>query len=133
MRLQFAQHHVAVSHRQRPAATIAGRAGVGAGAFRPDLKAAVAVEQDRPAAGRDGVNVHHWRAHPDACDLGLKAALIGSGIVADIGGGAAHVEADQAVMARKLSGLDHADDTACRAGKDRVLALKQTRIGQPAI
>jgi hypothetical protein len=45
-RLDLAQQHVGVGHRQRAAAAVAGRAGVGAGAFRPDAQAR-AVERSR--------------------------------------------------------------------------------------
>jgi hypothetical protein len=36
--VQLAQHDVAVGHGQRPAAAVAGRAGIGAGAFGADLE-----------------------------------------------------------------------------------------------
>ena len=132
-RLQLAKHDVAVRHRQRPAAPVAGRAGIGAGAVRTDLKATVLEEEDRPAARRDRVNVHHRRAHPDARDLGLERPLIGARIMANVGGGAAHVEADQLVIAGQFAGLHHADHAPSRAGQNRVLALKQLGVGQPAI
>ncbi len=133
LRLQLAQHDVGVRDRQRPAAAIAGGAGVRPGAVGADLEAAVAEMQDRAAAGRDRVDVHHRRAHPHARHLGLEAALVLAGEVADIGAGAAHVEADQPVMARELAGLDHADDTAGGAGEDGILALEEARIGQAAV
>ena len=50
----------------------------------------------------------------------------------DVGRGAAHVEADQAVEAGLLSGLRHADHAAGRAGQDGVLALEQFGGGQTA-
>ena len=131
--LDLAQHHVAVGHRQRAAAAIAGRAGVGAGAFGADLHPALRVGQDRAAACRDGMDAHHRRAHPHARDLGLEGPLIGACVVADIGRGPAHVEADQLVEAGGLGGAHHADDAAGGAREDRVLALEQRSVGQAAI
>jgi hypothetical protein len=47
-RLQLAEHDVAVGHRQRTAAAIAGGAGIGAGAFGADLEAAIAKNRIDP-------------------------------------------------------------------------------------
>ena len=53
--------------------------------------------------------------------------------MADIGRGAAHVEADQPVKARRLAGFDHADDAAGRTRQNGILALKEPCVGQPAV
>ena len=42
---------------------------------------------------------------------------------------AAHIEADQPIIARLLCRFDHADDATCGAGQDRILALKEPRVG----
>ena len=89
--------------------------------------------QDGAAACGDGVDVEHGRAHPHAGDLGLEGALIAAGIVGDVGGGAAHVEADNALEACRPGGLDRADNAARRPGQYGVLALEAARIHQPAI
>jgi hypothetical protein len=54
----------------------------------------------------------------------LEGALVVAVAMGDIGRGAAHVEADDLVEARKPCRLDHADDAAGRAGQDRILALE---------
>jgi hypothetical protein len=51
--------------------------------------------------------------------------------MANVGGGAAHVEADDLIKAGHLGGLDGADHAACRAGQDRVLALEQSAAVSP--
>ena len=89
--------------------------------------------QDRPAAGGHGVDIQHRRAHAHAGDLGLEGALIAAGIVRDIGGGAAHVEADNALEAGSPRRLDRADNAARRPREDGVLSLEAARVHQPAI
>jgi hypothetical protein len=72
VRLDLAEHHVGIGDRQRPAAAVAGRARVGAGALGPDAKARAVEMQDRAAAGGHRVDAHHRRAHAHAGDLGLE-------------------------------------------------------------
>ena len=132
-RLQPAEHHVAVGHRERPAAAVAGGTGIGAGALGADLEPAVAEGEDRAATGRHRMDVHHRRAHPHPGDLGLEAALIGAGVMAHVRAGAAHVEADEPLVPGRLGRAYHADDPARRPRQDRVLALEQVRVGEPAV
>ena len=131
-RVELADHHVAVGHRQRTAAAIGRGAGIGAGRLRPDAKARAVERADRAAAGRDRVDAHHRRAQPHARDLGHERALVLAGPVRDVGGRAAHVEADDPVEARLPRHLDRADDAARGSGQDRVLALEEMRVGQAA-
>ena len=131
-RQQLADHHVGVGHRQRTAAPVAGRSRVGAGGIRPDAEAGAIVVEDRPATRRDGVDLHHRGADPDARDLGLQRAFELARIVGDVGGRAPHVEADDLVESRDPGGLDRADDAPGRARQDGVLALKQVGRGQAA-
>ena len=133
IRVQLAQHHVAIGHRQRPAAPVARGPRIGAGTFRPHLQTPVAERADRPAAGRHRVNIHHRRAHPHARDFGFETAFVFAGEMADIGAGAAHVKADQPVEPGLLRGLDHADDAPRGPAQDRVLALEQACVRQPAV
>ena len=130
--LDLAEQHVAVGHGQRTAAAVAGRAGVGAGRIRADAQARAVEMQDRAAAGRDRVDAHHRRAHAHAGHQGLEFALEFTGVVRHVGGGAAHVEADDLVEARLFAGAHHADDAAGRAGQDGVLAAEAVRVGQAA-
>ena len=84
-RAQLAGHDIGVGDRQRAAAAVGGRAGVGAGALRADPHAGAVDLQDRAAARRHGVDVHHRRPHPHAGDLGQEHALECARVMADIG------------------------------------------------
>ena len=131
--VQLAQDHVAIGHRQRPAAPVAGWPRIGPSTLGTHLKAPVAERADGAAASGNRVNVHHRRSHPHTRHFGLETALIGPSVVADIGRGAAHVKADQPDESCRLCCLDHADDPPSRPRQDRVLALKQPRIGEAPI
>ncbi len=89
--------------------------------------------QDRAAARGHGVDRHHRRAHAHAGHLGLERPLEGAGIQRHVGGGAAHVEADDPIQPGHGGGARGADDAAGRAGQDRVLALEAVRLRQPAV
>jgi hypothetical protein len=117
---------------RRPAAPVAGRAGVGARALRADAEARTVELEDRAAARRHGVDAHHGCAHAHAGHLGLELALELAGVMRDVGGGAAHVEADHLGMAGKRRRAGHAHDAAGRAAQDGVLALEHMRVGQAA-
>ena len=75
LRLDPAQHDIAVGDSQGPALPVTGRAGIRASRVRADPKTRAIECEDRSAAGGDGVYVHHGRTHPHAGDQGLKAAL----------------------------------------------------------
>ncbi len=129
-RLQLADHHVGVGDCERPAAAVAFRAGVGAGAFRSGAEPAAVVDQDRAAAGGDGVDPHHRHPHAHARHLGLERALVVAGEVRHVGRGAAHVEADHLLEAGEPGGLGHADDAAGRARQYGVAAEEQLGRGE---
>ena len=130
---ELADHQVGVGDGQGAAAAVAGGAGIGAGTLRADAEALAVEADDRAAAGGHGVDLHHRRPDAHAGDLGVEGALEGAGIVGDVGRGAAHVEADDPLEPGQRRGLGGADDAAGRAGQDRVLALEQPRVDQPAI
>ena len=132
LRDELPDHHIGVGDGERSAAPIAGRPRIGAGRVRPDAEARAVVKEDRSTARRDGMDQHHRRADAHACDHALEGPLVHPVEMADIGGGAAHVEADDAGEARKPRRLHRADHAACRARQDGVLALEQMRRGQPA-
>ena len=129
----LAQHDVAVGHRQRPAAPVAGRPGHRSGAVRPDPEAAPVIVADGSAPRGDGVDLQHRRAQADARHRPLAGPLIGAGEVRDVGRGAAHVEADDMALARLGRGLRHADDPAGRAGEHRILAAERRRVREAAV
>ena len=51
----------------------------------------------------------------------------------DVGGCAAHVEADEEVVALRIGRANHADDAAGGAGEDGVAALEEHGVGQAAV
>ena len=131
-RPQLAQHDIGVRHRQRPAAPIAGGAGVCPGTIRPHAEPPRFGMQDRATARRHGIDPHHRRADAHARHLGVKGALIFAREMGHIGRGAAHVETDDAPKPRIRRRFHHADHAARRAGQDRILALKPLRRRHPA-
>jgi hypothetical protein len=120
-RLDLADHHVGVGHGQGPAAAVAGRAGHRAGAVRADAGAGAVEVEDGTPAGGDRVDRHHRRAHPHAGHHRLEGALELAVVERDVGGGAAHVEADDLAEARHGGGARRTDDAAGRP--DRMASL----------
>ena len=124
--LQLAEHDVGVGDGERPAAAVAGRAGIRAGALRADAEARAVEGADRAAARRDGVDRHHRRAHAHAGDLGLEGALVLAGVVRDVGRGAAHVEADD-LRRSPARALTAPTPTTPPAGPERIASLPWNR------
>jgi hypothetical protein len=121
---QLAQHDVRVGDGQRPAAAVAGGAGVRARAVGTGAETARIGVEDRSAARRDRMDAHHRRADAHARHLGVERALVVARVMRDVRRGAAHIEADDLPEAGIRRRLDHADDAARGTGEDRVLALK---------
>ena len=107
---------------------IAGGPGIGAGGVGADAKARAVEMQDRAAAGGDRVDLHHRRAHAHARDLGLEGALELAVEMGDVGRGAAHVEADDALKAGALA--VRAIATTPPAGPDRIASLPANRLAE---
>ena len=129
---ELARHDIRVGDGERAAAPVGEGAGIGSCRIGADAKARAVIMDDRAAAGRDGVDQHHRCAHAHAGDDTLEAPLVDAVIVADIGRGAAHVEADDLGEAGERGRLDRAHDTAGGARQDRVLASEQMGRGQPS-
>jgi hypothetical protein len=89
--------------------------------------------QDRAAAGRDGMDAHHRRAHAHAGHARFELALELARVVRDVGRGAAHVEADDAVESRRGRGAHRADDAAGRPRQNGVLAVEAPRVGETPV
>src|SRR5262249_61130369 len=79
--LNLPQHDIGVGYRRRPASTVTGGAGIGAGRIRADAIALAVEMQDRAAAGRDGVDRQHWGSHAHAGHLCLELALEFAGVM----------------------------------------------------
>ena len=131
--LQAPQHHIGIGHRQRTAAPVAGRPGIGPRRIRAHPHARAVKVQDRATACGHRMNAHHRRAQPHASHLRVEDPLELACVMRHVGRGAAHVKADHAVITRGLADPGHPDDAARRAREHRVLALKRTSIGEPAI
>ena len=131
-RLDLADHYIGVGYRQRAAAPVAGRPRVGPRALRPHPEARTIEFQDGASAGGHGVDAHHRRAHPHTRHLGLELAFEFAGVVAHVGRGAAHVEADHPLVPSQCRRSRHAHDAARGPGKNRVLAMKHRCVGQAA-
>ncbi len=130
--VQPAQNDLRVRDGGRTAPAIGGGTGIGAGAARADPGAQAVEGQDRAAARGHGLHVQHRAAQAHASHLGRVAPLQGAGIAADIGGGAAHVEAERGLGARGLSGARHPDHAAGRPGDHGVAAAKGFSADQAA-
>ncbi len=89
--------------------------------------------EDGAAAGRHRVDGEHRHAEPGARDLGLEIAFEAAVIEGDVGRGAAHVEADDAIEPGGGRGARRAVDAAGGTGEDRVLAVELGRFDQAAI
>ncbi len=133
LRIELADHHVAIGDGQRSTTPIRRRPGIRARRLRPDAKAGAVEPADRAAAGGDRVDAHHRRGEPHAGDLGDEGPLVLARVMRHVGRRATHVEADDAVETGQSRHLDRADDAARGAGQDRVLALEAMRVRQAAV
>jgi len=101
IRQQPSQQQIGVGHRGRPTAAVAGRSRRRAGGLRPHLQQAAGIDpRDRAAAGADGVDVHHGHRYRPGADAALAGEARGAVDQGHIGGGAAHIEGEQPVVAR---------------------------------
>ena len=114
-RIDAAQHEIGVGHRGRAAPSVAGGTGIGAGAVGAHTGASAIEEQDRAAARRDGFDIQHRRAQLGGGQFRALAALQRSGEAADIGRGAAHVEAQHGAGVCLRRRRRHPDRAAGRA------------------
>ena len=131
-RQKLAQHDIGIGDGERSAVAIAGWTGIGACRIRSDTETPGVVMQDRTAACGNGVDQHHRRAHTHTGNFRFKSAFIFAVEMRDIRGGAAHVKADDIRETSRFAGPGEADDAACRAGEDCILALKQIGCGETA-
>ncbi|MNL14700.1 hypothetical protein D3C87_1356550 [compost metagenome] len=76
------------------------------------------------------MDAQHGRPQPHTGDHGVRGPLIIPREVGDVGRGAAHVEADDAVEAGGFRRLGHGHDAARRSRQDGVLAAEGVRRRQ---
>src|SRR5450631_1776629 len=118
-RLQAAEEEIRVGHGGLQAASIADGAGIGSGRFGADAEYTGGVEAgEGAAAGADGVDVEQRDADGEAGDLGVSGGCDFAFDEGDVGGGASHVESDDAIEAAGPGGGGGADDTSGGAGKN---------------
>ena len=134
--MDAAEQRIAVSDGGRTAFAVTGGPRIGAGGVGADTHARAVEMQDRAAAGGNGVDGQHRCADAHAGDLGVEAAFqrrqVAAGKMRDVGGGAAHVEADDAFAARGERGARGADDAAGGAGEYAVASAETRGVGQSA-
>ena len=132
VRIHVAQRQVGVGHgRSLAALGVAGRAREGAGALRPHHERAVIEPGDGAAAGPDGLHCHHGLAQGSAAEGAVARDLRRAALdQADIGGGAAHVEADGALDPQRpghAAGRGHACGGARGGKSERQVAQRRRR------
>ena len=95
--VQTSQEQVGVGHGQGSAAAVAARSRVRTGRGRAYLEASVLEGQDGAAARRHRIDAQHRRAQTHAGEHAILSPFERPRIESDIGGGAAHVEADERI------------------------------------
>ena len=131
LRVEIAEHQIGIGHGRLVAALpVAGRARIGAGAVRPDLEQPEAVDPgDAAAAGADLDHLDHRHLDRQAAAL-LEAVLAvdleicrdqGFAMLdqAGLGGGAAHVEREQARAVDQPAVVGGGERAGGRAGLDQ--------------
>ena len=131
-RIDPAQYDVGVGDGGWAAQTIGGGTGFGPGAFRPDPGAQPVEAEDGAPAGGHGLHVQHRRPDAHARHGRRGFALQGPGEAADVGGRAAHVEAEDGAGAGFRGHPRHPDRAPGGAGQDGVPALERSRSREAA-
>jgi len=79
------------------------------------------------------MDLHHGGAYSYPGHFGLESTLVFTSIVANIGGGTAHIKSDQLFKSSSCCGLHHTHHTTGRTGQDRIFALEVAGICQTTI
>ncbi len=102
---QLTKDQVGIADRCRPAAPVAGRTWIGACRGRPHDQLAIAIVDDRSAAGGDRMHFQHRQAQSQARHLAPIARRVPIANDTDIGAGTAHVKANQCAASAALGGI----------------------------
>jgi hypothetical protein len=114
-----AQHHMRVGHRRQVACAIAGRAGVGACAFRADAQETALIDaRNGPSARADGVNIEHRHAHRKSIHRGLGCQAELAVPQAHIGGSPTHIERERTLETTRAGRFRRADYATRGTGKN---------------
>ena len=126
----MAEHEMGVRDgRLDAAAAVADGAGQGARALRPDgERARVEDAGDRAAARADRDHVDHRQADRPAADAAVGGeARLAAGDQADVGGGAADVDADQVRVPAAGADIGRADRARRRTRQRRLRPARGAR------
>ena len=113
--LDAADQYVCISDGQGAASPVACWTRVCAGALGANAHSGPLIEQDRAAAGCDGMDGEHGRADAHAADFCLESAIVDPVKARNVGRCSSHVEADHAVEAGLACCFGHADHATRRA------------------
>ena len=121
---QTAQGQVGVGHGELPAASVAGRAGVGAGRLGAYHQRPAGVNAgDGTPAGADRMDFNHRHADRIAPQVGGGGFLNPTGAEGHIGGSAAHIQGNDVGVTGLRSGVEgahHAAGGAAQYGAHRL-------------
>ena len=134
--IEPAKNGVAIGDRRLGAAAVeADRAGIGAGAFRPeaDLLGQRIDLQDHAGAGADRVEMQRRHVELEAVHERLVLdPRLAAGDHPHVKARAAHVGADQRVIADQLADIGRAQNAADRAGDHGLVQARMVDRGQSA-
>jgi hypothetical protein len=131
--IDTAEQQVRVRDGERPAAPVTRRPRIGAGRLRTHGETTVGEPEYRAAAGSDGFDLEHRRAHSDGADHGVGGSLELARVQRHVGRRAAHVEADDFRAADAVSRTHHANDAAGRPGQQAIPAAKVLGTREPSV
>src|SRR4029077_15698993 len=127
---QMPQHEMCIGDRRLLTAPVTDGAGIRAGAFRADTQRPGTVKaRERTTAGADRVDIQHGNGHGKAG--GLRLLRGGETAIEEghIGGGAAHVKADDAGKAGAFGDILRAQHSARGPRKNRSHRLTRGSAG----
>ena len=79
------------------------------------------------------MNTHHGGTQAHTRHYGVEYTFVLTGIVRYVGRSTAHIETNNVVKALVGRHARHTDDTACRAGKNRVFTLKSLSVCEATV
>ena len=136
IRVEPAEDGVAIGDGRLGAAPVeADRAGIGTGTFRPerDLPGQRIDLQDHAGAGADRVEMQRRHVELEAVHQRLVLdPRLAARDDAHVEGRAAHVRADQRIVADELADIGRTQDAADRAGDHRLVQARMVDRGQAA-
>ena len=112
---------------------VAKRSRLGACALRADCHASSFELADRPASGRNGVELDHRRTYPNTADLAFEHPRDLAGVAGHVGGGSTHVEADHFRETELVGDCPCRHDARGRTGQHRVASDEAGCVDQSSV